>query len=127
MYRKIMKNSNHIRFLKTPNIHGTDFYRIDLAKDYLSTDLDIKLSLNSVAREIGLSRFHFIRMFKKHTGLSPHQFRIRHRIDAAKILIQKGVPLSEIALETGFSDQSHFTNAFRQNTGLTPIQYAHLQ
>lgn len=125
MYRKIMRNTNHIRFFTASTANTIEFCRVDLAKGYLSADLDMKLSLDSIAREIGLSRFHFIRMFKKHTGLSPHQFRIQHRIDAAKILIQKGVPFSEIALETGFSDQSHFTNTFRQSTGLTPSQYAH--
>ncbi len=122
-----MRNSIHARFFTDRDINTIEFGRVDLAKDYLSADLDMKLSLDSVAGKIGLSRFHFIRMFKRHTGLSPHQFRIRHRIDAAKILIQKGLPLSEIALETGFSDQSHFTNTFRQSTGLTPSQYAHLQ
>lgn len=74
MYRKIMRNSNHIRFLPARNTHGIEFYRVDRAKGYLSTDLDVKLSLDCVAREIGLSRFHFIRMFKKHTGLTPSQY-----------------------------------------------------
>lgn len=98
---------------------------IDLAKDVLSEDLDIGISLDTVAKKVGFSRFHFIRQFKKHTGISPHQFRIQQRIEAAKDLIRKGRPLSQIALETGFSDQSHFTNKFRQYTGATPSQYAH--
>lgn len=119
-----MRNSNSIDSGPAQCAAATEFYRLDIAKAYLSADLDLKLSLDNIAREVGLSRFHFIRLFKRHIGLSPHQFRIRHRIDAAKLLIQKGIPLSEIALETGFSDQSHFTNAFRQNTGLTPSQYA---
>ena len=99
-------------------------HTIDLAKDVLSENLDIGMTLETVARKIGLSRFHFIRQFKKHTGVSPHQFRIQRRIEAAKGLIRSGLPFSEIALETGFSDQSHFTNKFRHYTGATPSQYA---
>ncbi|MFA5903664.1 MAG: AraC family transcriptional regulator, partial [Desulfobacula sp.] len=83
-----MRNTNPIQFYTVPNTHEIEFYRVDQAKGYLSNDLDLKLSLDSIAREVGVSRFHFIRMFKRHTGISPHQYRIRHRINAAKILIQ---------------------------------------
>ncbi len=103
-----------------------DNQAVNLAKNYLSQDLDLGLSLDNVASRVGVSRFHFIRLFKQHTGLSPHQFRIQRRIQAAKGLIKSGIPFSEVALETGFSDQSHFTNKFRQYTGATPSQYAHL-
>ncbi len=103
-----------------------DNQAVNLAKNYLSQDLDLGLSLDNVASRVGVSRFHFIRLFKQYTGLSPHQFRIQRRIQAAKGLIKSGIPFSEVALETGFSDQSHFTNKFRQYTGATPSQYAHL-
>ncbi len=104
---------------------GYENEAVNLARDYLSQDLDSGLSLDNLARKVGISRFHFIRLFKKHMGVSPHQFRIQRRIQASKSLIRKGLPLSEVALETGFSDQSHFTNKFRQYTGATPSQYAH--
>lgn len=98
---------------------------INRAKDILSEDLDSGVSLETIANQVGFSRFHFIRQFKKSTGLSPHQFRIQRRIQTAKSLIKKGLPFCDVALETGFSDQSHFTNKFRQYTGATPSQYAH--
>ncbi len=101
--------------------------RIAEAKDLLSEDLDIGITLDVVAKRVGLSRFHFIRQFKRHTGISPHQFRIQRRIEAARALIRTGLPLSEVALETGFVDQSHFTNKFRQYTGATPSQYSRNQ
>lgn len=100
---------------------------INIAKDLLSENLDIGITLDCVAKKVGFSRFHFIRQFKRHTGLSPHQFRIQRRIEAAKCLIRKGLPFSEVALETGFVDQSHFTNKFRQYTGATPSQYCRYQ
>lgn len=96
---------------------------IRIAMEYLSENLDQKISLEDVAKEAGLSRYHFLRVFKTHTGLSPHIFRTQRRIAKAKHLLKKGIPFSHVALETGFSDQSHFTNKFREYTGATPKQY----
>jgi AraC-like DNA-binding protein len=93
------------------------------AMDYLAADLDHKISLEATARTAGLSRYHFLRVFKQETGLSPHLFRTLRRIDRAKALLRGGTPLSETALSVGFSDQSHFSNTFRKYTGATPGQY----
>ena len=93
------------------------------AMAYLSENLDQKRSLESVARAAGLSRYHFLRVFKRETGLSPHLFRTLRRIDRAKQLVCSGTALAEAALMVGFSDQSHFTNTFRKYTGATPGQY----
>ena len=97
--------------------------RIIFAKEYLSQNLDTRVSLTDVAQKINISQFHFLRMFKSQMGVSPHQFRIKARIQAAKSLLQKEIPLAEIALETGFSDQSHFTNTFKKYAGVTPKKY----
>lgn len=123
-FGRLLENTCDIRPVADPP--GCRNETIDLAKDVLSENLDIGISLDTVAQKIGFSRFHFIRQFKKYTGVSPHQFRIQRRIEAAKSLIRSGLPFSEVALETGFSDQSHFTNKFRQYTGATPSQYARL-
>ena len=93
------------------------------AVEFLSTDLDRKMSLEAVARAAGLSRYHFLRVFKQETGLPPHLFRTLRRIDRAKRLLREGTALSQAALMVGFSDQSHFTNTFRKYTGATPGQY----
>lgn len=93
------------------------------AKDFLSENLEDRLSLEEVAAAVGLSRYHFLRLFKQQTGLPPHVFRTQRRIDAAQGLLKKGLPFSEVALSTGFTDQSHFTNKFRQFMGATPSQY----
>lgn len=96
---------------------------VRLAKEFLAEELDRKMSLDEVASAVGISRYHFLRVFKEQTGLSPHAFRTQRRIGAAQRLLKKGVPLSQVALATGFSDQSHFTNRFRQYIGATPRQY----
>ncbi len=93
------------------------------AKEFLSENLDTKLSLQEVAAAVGLSRYHFLRVFKQETGLPPHVFRTQRRIETAQGLLKKGVPFSQVALATGFNDQSHFTNKFRQFMGATPSQY----
>jgi len=97
------------------------------AKKHLSQNLDTRVSLTDVAKKAKVSQFHFLRMFKKQIGISPHQFRIKIRIKAAKSLLQKEIPLAEVALETGFSDQSHFTNTFKKYTGITPNMYIQKQ
>lgn len=94
-----------------------------IAKKYLSQDLDIRISLTDVAQKVNVSQFHFLRMFKRYMGVSPHQYRIQTRVQRAKNLLQKEVPLVEVALETGFNDQSHFTNTFKRYAGVTPKKY----
>lgn len=93
------------------------------AKELLSRELDRKLTLEEVAQNVGLSQFHFIRTFKRETGLSPHQYRTLKRLETARGLLDKRMPAAQIALETGFTDQSHFANTFRRYFGATPKQY----
>jgi AraC-like DNA-binding protein len=94
------------------------------AKALLAENLERKISLTNVARAAGLSRYHFLRVFKQATGLPPHLYRNLRRIERAKQLLRRGQPLADIALTVGFSDQSHLTNTFRKYTGATPGQYA---
>ena len=93
------------------------------AKQLLASDLDQKLSLARVAASVGLSRFHFMRIFKENTGISPHLYRTLKRLESAKILLSRGALPAQVAFETGFSDQSHFSNTFRRYIGATPKQY----
>ena len=81
------------------------------------------MSLDEAAKAVGLSRYHFLRVFKKATGIPPHAFRTQRRIDLSQVLLLQGMALSQVALETGFSDQNHFTKRFKQFTGATPRQY----
>ncbi len=96
---------------------------VRIGREYLAERLSEKMSLAEVAEAAGLSRHHFIRVFSRATGFSPHAFRTLRRIDKAKNLLRRGCPLAEAALETGFTDQSHFTNVFKKIVGATPGQY----
>ena len=71
-----------------------------------------------------LSVFHFARLFKLSTGLPPHRFVVRQRIEHAKVLLARGdVPIAADARGVGFRTASHFTSAFYRATGLTPSAY----
>jgi AraC-like DNA-binding protein len=102
---------------------GRERRTVRLAREMLSEELEEKLSLAQVARTVGLSRYHFLRVFKKETGLTPHAYRTAQRLETAKSLLRGGMSPVEVALTTGFSDQSHFANAFRRFCGATPGQY----
>ena len=72
------------------------------ARELLSENLEDKITLEEAARSVGLSRYHFLRVFKNETGLSPHAFRTQKRIEAGKRLLRQGLPFVQVALMTGF-------------------------
>jgi AraC family transcriptional regulator len=82
------------------------------------------VSLQAMADAAGLSPFHFSRMFKAATGASPHQYVLRRRIDVgAELLLVRDDSIAAIALELGFTDQSHFTMHFKRIHGVGPAGY----
>jgi AraC family transcriptional regulator len=85
---------------------------------------DASLTLRTLAREAGLSPYHFLRTFEQITGTTPHQYvrRTRLREAAAKLLAEPGQVL-EIALDCGFGDVSNFNHAFRAEFGVSPRQF----
>ena len=81
------------------------------------------ISLENIAGAVGLSRFHFLRLFKETTGLPPHAYLIQRRVELARQSIEKGSPLADAAIEAGFADQSHLTRRFKAVYGVTPGEY----
>ena len=79
------------------------------------------ISLHDLASMAGLSDCHFARAFKQSVGMPPHRYLMKRRVERAAMLIQRtDRPLSEIALEVGCSDQSHFSRLVVRATGQTP-------
>lgn len=95
--------------------------------DALVKQCETRWPVAKLASMAGLSRYHFIRAFHSHTGMTPHAFQIDSRINLARTLLRQGTPLAELAQELGFSDQSHFHHAFKQRVAVTPQQYIGLQ
>ncbi len=93
-------------------------------RDFVAQRMSERIELCQLAQIAGLSVCHFSRAFKQSVGLPPHRYLMRERISAAALLIRTtDRPLVEIALEVGFSDQSHFTRCFSDVMGDTPRDY----
>ena len=100
---------------------GLPAFKLRRAKEFIREHLEEDLTLAEVAAAVGFSRFHFARAFRRSTGLTPHQYLMRQRINRAKELLTKGeLPLVEVGIQAGFKNQSHFTTLFRKFTALTP-------
>jgi len=93
-------------------------------KAQLNAALDSKPSLDHLARQAGVSKYHLVRCFSRHTGLPPLQYHMQLRLHRARQLLRNRVHPLEAALALGFYDQSHFINAFRKVMGVTPHDYA---
>ena len=89
--------------------------------EYTERHLGHTIKLIDLARLAGMSRSHFSRAFRTTTGIPPHRWHLNARIrHAQELLLDNGLPLVEIALRTGFADQSHFTRCFQRQIGTTP-------
>jgi len=91
--------------------------------DYMTAHASEQISLDTLGRIAGLSKYHLLRAFTKETGITPYSYLEAIRINRAKMLLRDGTSPTDAALTVGFSDQSHMTNAFKRFIGLTPGQY----
>ena len=91
------------------------------AMRFVNDNLDSKLKWDEIATAVGLDPFTFGRGFKQATGTTPHQYVIRCRLRRAmRLLARDELTLADVALEVGFSCQSHLTRLFRKHVGTTP-------
>jgi AraC family transcriptional regulator len=92
--------------------------------DYIRSRLGHDVTLNELADVAGLSPHYFLQIFKNTYGMTPHRYLLSERINEAKNLLRREHgSISEIGLDLGFSDQSHFTRTFRRLTGTTPRRF----
>ncbi|WP_017316623.1 AraC family transcriptional regulator [Mastigocladopsis repens] len=100
---------------------GLPKYKLQRVIEFIIDNLSENLLLGTMAQEVGMSQYHFARLFKQSTGLSPYQYVIHCRIERAKILLlQSQLKISEVASQVGFADQSQFTRHFKRLLGVTP-------
>lgn len=101
-----------------------DERRITAAARHIEHAADDKLSLATLARKAGVSRYHFLRSFRQVTGLTPHQFLLRTRLNRAAVRLRTSrEPISTIAFDAGFNDLSTFNRRFRRLMGVAPGAY----
>lgn len=100
------------------------FRRLCLARDLLREVREPSPTIEALAREVDMSPFHFMRQFEAVFGLTPHQFRIQARLDAAKDLLARGDhSVTDVCLEVGFSSLGSFSALFARRVGETPSAY----
>lgn len=103
---------------------GLPIVHLRRVEDYVSQHLGEDLSVDGMAGLVDLSPFHFSRVFKQSTGMSPLQFVTRERITRAQQLVREtSRSLIEIALDVGYTSPSHFAQVFRRVVGVTPTEF----
>lgn len=96
---------------------------VALTCDYLEKNYQKRISLSDLAALTGRSKYYLVRTFTKNKGITPYRYLETVRINAAKALLEEGVEPIDVAIQTGFADQSHFSNFFKEFIGITPKQY----
>ena len=96
---------------------------VKAVREYIIENYNRNFSLAELSRLANLSAYHLTRVFTKEIGMPPHAFQTQVRIAKAKKLIRDGLPLSFVAVRTGFADQSHFMRHFRRLLKITPGEY----
>ena len=117
-------NSNRAQFSDRQNIVQAVSTRIDRSVLYINQNYKLPLTLENVARESGISRYHFSRLFKIETGFSFKEYLNFKRINAAKRLLRDNdLNVSEVCFAIGYNDLSYFSRVFRKHTGLAPSKF----
>jgi AraC family transcriptional regulator len=107
-----------------PKPSGLPARQLRRALDYIGDNLASDLSLEEMAGAANLSPYHFARLFKESTGLPPHQYVIRERVERAKgLLAGTDRPVGEVARLCGFATQSHLARHFGRLVGATPARF----
>lgn len=96
---------------------------IDRACEFLSGHYAENITLEQICNYVGLSKSTLLRAFTKSKGITPYRYLENYRISKAKHLLEQGATPLEAAMQTGYSDQSHFTNYFSMFIGLAPGVY----
>ncbi|NKL34664.1 helix-turn-helix domain-containing protein [Rhizobium leguminosarum bv. viciae] len=103
-------------------------WQLRRATEFIEENCLRNIRLEELAGLTGLSQSHFSHAFKASTGIAPHQWQTKARLDRAKrLLVESENALTAIAAETGFADQAHFTRVFRKHVGITPASWKKAQ
>jgi AraC-like DNA-binding protein len=103
-------------------------WRLKRAIDYVEARLSGPVSLADLAAATGLTRMHFAAQFRAATGLRPHEYLLRRRIERSQeLLLRRDVSVVDVALSVGFQTQSHFTTVFKRFVGQPPLAWRQSQ
>src|SRR5258706_4275848 len=99
------------------------YRRIVEAKLFIDENFGDKIDLNNIAEESCFSKFHFIRLFRKAYGKTPHRYLMNVRIDHAKQLLRENISVTDVCFSVGFDSVSSFSGLFKKATGFTPSKF----
>ena len=91
--------------------------------EYIENNYTSNITLDKLAEVGAISKYHLIRLFTKEKGITPYKYLELYRINQAKRMLQQNISILDVSIQCGFSDQSHFTNLFKETIGITPKQY----
>jgi len=97
--------------------------RIEKVKELLDNTITDNISLNTLSDKAAISAFHLARLFKKYTGMAPHQYLLDNRLRCAREMLESSQSVSDIAIAAGFYDTSHFIRHFSNYYGVSPLDY----
>jgi AraC family transcriptional regulator len=119
--RLLGKSAEAVLAIGNSRISTLPKWRLKRAIDYIAANLGEQIGLADIAASTGLTRMHFAAQFRAATGLRPHEYLVRRRVERAQeLLLTSPLPLAHIALEVGFKAQAHFTTVFARMVGETP-------
>ncbi|NAZ45298.1 helix-turn-helix domain-containing protein [Vibrio toranzoniae] len=96
---------------------------LEQAKEFIHFNLNRKLGIEEISSAANMSKYHFIRLFNKQFGMTPHQYVLSYKINRVKRELELGDNAANIAFKYGFSDLSHLNRNFKNTFGITPTQY----
>jgi AraC-like DNA-binding protein len=104
-------------------VPGRAFRQVCQARDLIEQEFAEPLSLAALARQVGLSRFHLLRVFGRVYGRTPHRYLTETRLRRAKALLRSGASVTEVCMEVGFSSLGSFSALFTREVGRSPREF----
>jgi AraC family transcriptional regulator len=121
----MLKINSSVRQLVQEYKGGLPKHKLSQIIEYIDEYLAQNIGLSELAEVVGMSQYHFARLFKQSMGITPYQYLIRQRVERAKqLLLQKKLNVADVALECGFANQGHLSYHFKRLLNITPKAFS---